>query len=195
MGVIALAGALASLPAKAATVTDFVTFSLNAFYSTDGAVASPNATASGSFDITFDPAQFYFVSPISPVITNLSYTVTDPNLSPSPLSFNAINTAIVCCNLTFLYSNQLAGTSLDGNPDITIGINLAGGLAAADIWYSQAGFEHTMTSSGFALVTPVSDAPAATPLPPTWTMMLIGMAGLGFFAYRRQKANLALTAA
>ncbi len=27
---------------------------------------------------------------------------------------------------------------------------------------------------------------SATPLPPTWTMMLIGLAGFGFFAYRRK---------
>jgi hypothetical protein len=32
----------------------------------------------------------------------------------------------------------------------------------------------------------------ATPLPPTWTMMLIGLAGLGFVAYRRQKQTSAL---
>jgi hypothetical protein len=35
----------------------------------------------------------------------------------------------------------------------------------------------------------------ATPLPATWTMMLIGLAGLGFFAYRRQKQDTGLAAA
>jgi hypothetical protein len=35
----------------------------------------------------------------------------------------------------------------------------------------------------------------ATPLPSTWTMMLIGLAGLGFVAYRRQKQKVALAAA
>ncbi len=34
-----------------------------------------------------------------------------------------------------------------------------------------------------------------TPLPSTWTMMLIGIAGLGFFAYRGTKKNTAALAA
>jgi hypothetical protein len=36
---------------------------------------------------------------------------------------------------------------------------------------------------------------AATPLPSTWTMMLIGFVGLGFFAYRGTKKNSAALAA
>jgi hypothetical protein len=35
----------------------------------------------------------------------------------------------------------------------------------------------------------------ATPLPSTWAMMLLGLAGLGFVAYRRQKWNVALVPA
>src|ERR1700730_11321536 len=34
--------------------------------------------------------------------------------------------------------------------------------------------------------TPINLAVSATPLPPTWTMMLIGLAGFGFVAYRRK---------
>jgi PEP-CTERM motif-containing protein len=34
-----------------------------------------------------------------------------------------------------------------------------------------------------------------TPLPPTWTMMLIGIAGFGFVAYRRRSKPTALMAA
>lgn len=36
---------------------------------------------------------------------------------------------------------------------------------------------------------------ATTPLPPTWTMMLLGLAGLGFIAYRRQRPGISITAA
>jgi hypothetical protein len=36
---------------------------------------------------------------------------------------------------------------------------------------------------------------SATPLPSTWTMLLIGLAGLGIIAYRRQRESAALTAA
>jgi PEP-CTERM motif len=42
--------------------------------------------------------------------------------------------------------------------------------------------------------TPISLAVSATPLPSTWTMMLIGLAGFGFVAYRR-KTKPALMAA
>ena len=38
-------------------------------------------------------------------------------------------------------------------------------------------------------------AVSATPLPPSWTMMLIGLAGFGFVAYRRQKQNTAIATA
>ena len=34
-----------------------------------------------------------------------------------------------------------------------------------------------------------------TPLPATWTLMLVGLAGLGFVAYRRQKQSTAIAAA
>jgi hypothetical protein len=34
--------------------------------------------------------------------------------------------------------------------------------------------------------TPITLAVSATPLPPTWTMMLIGLAGFGFVVYRRK---------
>jgi hypothetical protein len=37
--------------------------------------------------------------------------------------------------------------------------------------------------------------PSPTPLPSTWTMMIVGFAGLVFFAYRRKKGTAALAAA
>ena len=36
---------------------------------------------------------------------------------------------------------------------------------------------------------------SATPLPPSWTMMLIGLVVFGFIAYRRQKKGAAIIAA
>jgi len=38
-----------------------------------------------------------------------------------------------------------------------------------------------------ALVVSSAEIPIGTPLPSTWTMMLIGLAGLGFVAYRGTK--------
>jgi hypothetical protein len=36
---------------------------------------------------------------------------------------------------------------------------------------------------------------STTPLPPTWTMMLIGLAGIGFVAYRRKSKQALMAAA
>ena len=65
------------VPVKAATVTDFITFTDVATYATDG---DPNhgyqgtATASGSFNITFDPTQLYLTQSTNGIITNLLST-------------------------------------------------------------------------------------------------------------------------
>jgi len=48
---------------------------------------------------------------------------------------------------------------------------------------------------GNGFLGPNLPAPASTPLPSTWTMMLIGLVGLGFGAYRRQKQSDALATA
>jgi hypothetical protein len=40
-----------------------------------------------------------------------------------------------------------------------------------------------------------SSGVSATPLPPSWTLMLIGLAGFGFVAYRRQKKHGAFASA
>jgi hypothetical protein len=73
-------------------------------------------------------------------------------------------------------------------PDIAIGINGWAYGTGSDVWYSQTGFGDTLTSSGTANI-------AATPLPSTWTMLIAGIVGLGFFAYRgTKKAPAALAA-
>ena len=81
-------GAVVSIaPAKASTVTDFVAFSDTGTYATDGDPAhgyQGTATASGSFNITFDPTQLYLTQSISGIISNLTYSVTDPFFSGSP---------------------------------------------------------------------------------------------------------------
>jgi hypothetical protein len=68
-----------------------------------------------------------------------------------------------------------------------IGINLAGGLNNI-----QLAFNETMSGGeGFSFDYGTASV-SATPLPPTWTMMLIGLAGFGFVAYRRQRKGTAL---
>jgi hypothetical protein len=62
-----------------------------------------------------------------------------------------------------------------------INIMLAGGLNNV-----QLSFNETMSGGeGFSFDYTTASV-SATPLPPAWTMMLIGLAGFGFFAYRRK---------
>ena len=77
--------------------------------------------------------------------------------------------------------------------DNPIDVALASGLH--DV---QLTFDETMSSTGgfsfnYATVSGGHGGSAA-PLPPSWTMMLIGLVGLGFVAYRRQKKTSAIAA-
>jgi hypothetical protein len=59
------------------------------------------------------------------------------------------------------------------------------------------GANNTITFQGLATTdeTAFIDNVSATPLPATWTMMLIGLAGLGFVSYRRRRQHAGLSAA
>ena len=71
-----------------------------------------------------------------------------------------------------------------------IDIALGGGLNNI-----QLAFNETMSSGeGFSFNYAAAGGVSATPLPPTWTMMLVGLAGFGFVASRR-KSKPALMAA
>jgi len=62
-------------------------------------------------------------------------------------------------------------------------------LLSSDLWSCGGDqFSEQFTSGALDLIV------TQTPLPSTWTMMLIGLAGLGFVAYRRQKQGTALAA-
>jgi hypothetical protein len=144
------------------------------------------ATVSGSFDITFDPTQLYLTQGIGGTITNLSFSVTDPYFGPNPLSFNSITTfAFDGAGTLTLYSDSALAKGMTVTPDITIGINgWAYGLGSS-VWYSQADFGDTLTSAGFATITPLA---SATPLPSSWTMLIAGFVGVGLLARRARKA-------
>jgi|SRR5579872_3010750 len=63
---------------------------------------------------------------------------------------------------------------------------------------SLAGFlSHTDGAFGLGSEGGLKDSPsvATTPLPPSWTMLFLGLAGLGYFAQRWQKKGNALSAA
>jgi len=170
---LALGVAVSAAPARASTVTDFISFDISGSYGVGGAPYNGSAEATGSFFITFDPTVN------SPgVISDLLYSVTDNRFSPASLTFNPVVNFEYNYGTLTLSSLASFSKTFTGSDDLTIGINI--GTPAADVWYSQNGFTDTLTISGSASVTP-------TPLPSTWAMMLAGLGSLGFFAYRATK--------
>jgi hypothetical protein len=86
------------------------------------------------------------------------------------------------------FANLLAAQAFFSNNNL-INIMLAGGLNNV-----QLAFNETMSGGeGFSFDYTTASV-SATPLPPAWTMMLIGLVGFGFMAYRR-KSKPALMAA
>ena len=58
------------------------------------------------------------------------------------------------------------------------------------------GPDETMSGGeGFAFDYAAGAGVSATPLPPSWTMLLIGIVGFGFVAYRRQRKEAAFAGA
>ncbi|MGO9327852.1 MAG: hypothetical protein ACLQJ0_07015 [Steroidobacteraceae bacterium] len=56
-------------------------------------------------------------------------------------------------------------------------------------------YQEYQTGAGGSFTSIVYSTVGATPLPSTWTMLIAGFAGLGFFAYRGTKKNSAAIAA
>jgi hypothetical protein len=86
-----------------------------------------------------------------------------------------------------LFANY--GSALPSNVDISIVLSgTAGGTIAAAV-ANLNGFSNQYWSAFNNITT------SATPLPSTWTMMLLGLVGLGFVAYRGLKKDSAAIAA
>jgi hypothetical protein len=76
-------------------------------------------------------------------------------------------------------------------------LNLTNGTGEVRDYYFQPGYSGT-TTIDFNLTTVNgvgAPFPAVVPLPPAWTAMIIGLAGLGFVAYRRQRRSTGLVMA
>ena len=88
-----LSAAVSVAPAKAATLSYDVSFSIQGIY--DSAQYYGDGTATGSFDITYDPSLAggagYPNQSLSGVISSLTYTISVPELGGN-LSFNPITT-------------------------------------------------------------------------------------------------------
>ena len=198
VGALAVGVGAGAAPASAATVTDIVSFDILGSY---GNPSPPGYNSGGeavvSFDITFDPTKLYLPQSSAGIITDLSVEVTDSSYTPSSLTFNPVEYFAFTpggsggLGGTLSLSSLLSmSTSILDTDDITIKINA---VPSASVWYSQLGAPgdyHTSTISGpylNYLEQPVGSLSITTPLPAPWTMMLIGVAGLGLFSYRGKK--------
>lgn len=102
-------------------------------------------------------------------LSSLSFSIAGSNFT---LANELLNANVTFDNgnlINIAYLGALNGFKLDLG---TIGLN----YAFVDLINSS------LTSIGSISSSPVS----AAPLPPSWTLMLIGLAGLGFVAYRRK---------
>ena len=93
-------------------------------------------------------------------------------------------------NNNFTLSNELVNASVTFDNGNLINVAYLGALNGFKLDLGTAGLNYifidlintSLTSSGTISASAVSQAP----LPPSWTLMLIGLAGLGVVAYRRR---------
>jgi hypothetical protein len=190
VGALALSAFVTAGPASAATVNDFISFNNVGTYATDGDQTHgyTNTSWSGSFNITFDPTQLYLTQPITGVISGLNYSITDPFFGGAQLPLNSItNFAFDGAGTLTLSSDPNLSKDFINTIDITIGINGWAYGPAADVWYSQDGYGHTLTGSGTVLIEEIGVRGLTTPVPASLPLFATGLAGLGWLARRRRK--------
>jgi hypothetical protein len=186
---VALGAVLSVAPARAATVSYNVAFSIQGIY--DSGNWYGDGTAIGSFNITYDPnlagVGGYPNQSLTGVISNLTYTVSVPELGP--VSLTPIATFTFNYGTLTLYSDYTTdqNKNFTGVPDLVIGINglpvvpSSGESAAGDVWFSLATDTYTETGSGTATFT------AETPLPATLPLFASGLGAVGLLARRRKR--------
>jgi hypothetical protein len=102
-------------------------------------------------------------------LTSLNFSINNNNFSLADALPGASVTFVDGTLKSILYTGLLNGASFDLN---TVGLN-----------YSYVDISNRSHNSAGAI------SPSATPLPATWTMMLIGLAGLGIMLYRRKERD------
>jgi len=94
-----------------------------------------------------------------------------------------------------VYNSSLVpiGSATDNNPTGAFGRYTFAISTPGIAYFTISSPNDSFGVDDISLNTPVGIG--ATPLPPTWTMLIAGFVGLGFFAYRGSKKNAALAAA
>jgi hypothetical protein len=185
-------------PASAASVTYDISFSISGGYS---CCIYDNSSASGSFDITFDPTLAssvgdpYVDQPIAGYITNLNYMVTDPLLGGDITStLSPITAFTLQYGILELYSDVSDLSKTFTNSDLLIEINgVPPPATGAGVWYTGADM-FSAQIQGLAGSVSVQEV-SSTPLPAALPLFAGGLGMIGLFGRRRrQKAAGALGA-
>jgi hypothetical protein len=179
---------------------------------TDGALTSigsdlgisyfdTGSTTSGLFAISFlNPSDLYQINPLTGTATDvgpLGITIQTAGVFTG-MSTNSSALYITTGTRFYSVNTSTGQATLIGSTDgpqigamVMLGGTLYGGSDPANQVYTldttsgAAGFVANVTNgaSEFYGLAPLT----ATPLPSTWTMMLIGLASIGLIAHRRQK--------
>ncbi len=118
-------------------------------------------------------------------VASTGYSVFTAGSGLSSLSFSIDNNK-------FTLANELVNATVTFDNGNLINIAYLGALDGFKLDLGTAGLNYafldlinsSLTSIGTISASPVSEAP----LPPSWTLMLIGLAGLGVVTYRRKTA-------
>ena len=192
---------VATLPARAATVSDYVTFSATSF--SGGAPPSytggtaPVDPVTGAFTITFDPTQTYLNSTTGITLNSLNillgsalsfdyspsaYTIGVTTFDAGELVVGGLDSGACCVELTpttfndfYLQILNFASAPAFNQLGYTIAAN-------GDYFYSAIG-------AGSVSSTPATPLPAALPL------FASGLGALGLFGWRRKRKSAAAIAA
>jgi PEP-CTERM motif len=192
-------------PARAATLYDSgpTTGNLDALGIYAGSFISDSFTLSQASTIT----SVDFVSWSQFPISGLSWSITTG--LPQGATGPGAGTGATVSQLSTLYASNIRGYLVDNNTFSTGSVSLSAGtyyltLTNAVTGNSNANWdEHTAATSTIYIngtsalsgesntfqIIGTANAVSAVPLPSTWGMMLMGLVGLGFIAYRQNKLS------
>lgn len=93
---------------------------------------------------------------------------------------------------SFSLANELLNANVTFDNGNLINIAYLGALSGFKLDLGTAGLSYAfvdLINSGLTSIGSISSSPVSeAPLPPSWTLMLMGLAGIGFVSYRRKVA-------
>ena len=121
-------------------------------------------------------------------------------LEATPTGIFTVSNATIGASIRFC--SDIANNGADCFPTAGLNVyNLQRGDQLPPTWYiawvensSAEGTFSTDAATGFSPDPAIELAAIAAPEPPAWAMMIIGFAGLGFAAHRRQRRALHISA-